>query len=133
MTTQEIVVSYLTGAEVAINFTVYLLYGYSTSLVFMAISLFGYVGIHNINIAYLKTYILLSMILSCVRILSMNQQNYILLLIMNFYSISVCMSMSRYIKSVSEIVIGNPVQDEGTHIQIQNDQVGTEYKVASLI
>jgi hypothetical protein len=133
MSTQEIVITYLTGTEVVINFIIYLLYNYSIALVFVATSLFGYVGIQSVNIVYLKTYVLLSMIISFVRLMSINQQNYILLLLMNFYSISVCISVSRYIKNVSEVVIGNPIQDEDMHIQIQNEQLGPEYKVASLV
>jgi hypothetical protein len=134
MTTQEIMISSLTGTEVAINLTVYMLYGYSTALIFTVIGLFGYVGIHAAHVAYLRAYVLLSMIVTFVRIIEFMtsiQQQYILLF-MNIYSISVCLTVNSYIKNVSQVVIGNPVQDEDNQFQNEHHS-GTEYKVASIV
>jgi len=131
---QAIVISSLTGAEIASNFTLYLVYGYPTSLVFTAIGLFGYIGIHSGELAYLRTYVLLSMIVSFVRMIEFitaTQINYILPLV-NFYSMLVCLYVARYIKSVSQVVIGSPVHDEAMNTQNDN-QGGTEYKVASFV
>jgi len=131
---QTIVISYLTGLEVSINFSIYLLYGYSTSIILTGVGLFGYIGIHSGDIAHLKTYVLLNMVVMFVRMIEFMttvQQNYILL-IANLYSLMLCVCINRYIKNVSQIAIGNPVQDEGS-MHIQNEQVGLEYKIASIV
>jgi hypothetical protein len=121
----------MTGSEIAINLTLYLLYGYSSALVFSAISLFGYVGIHAKNLVYLRTYVFLSLIVAVARIIEFMalQKTYYILVFINVYSLSVCFYVNRYIKNVSEVVIGNPVTSEDQE-QVQD---GPEYKIAVVV
>jgi hypothetical protein len=132
-----IILTYLTGLEIVANFSSYLLYGYTTPLVFTGIALFGYIGVETINMTYMRVYMLLSMTVSFMRILEFmyllqfeHARSLYSLPFMNVYTMIVCFYMNKYMYQNSIRFIEN----DKSHIEIdiEDEYRRSDYKNTSL-